>query len=243
MHLERPLLFFDLETTGLDMEKDRVIEIAGIKVYPDKRQERFESFLNPERPIPEEITALTGITDAMVQDAPTFRELASSLLPLFRDADLAGHNIQHFDIPMLEAEFRRAGMSMPMPEQRAVLDTLEIVKKHEVRTLGWTYSFYLGKERVDAHRSMEDTEATMEILRAQIRKYGMSGTPASLQKDIRYPFLDSGKRLKKESDKVMINFGKYRGKALSYIKKIDPDYVDWMRENLGKEVADILSGA
>ena len=241
MHLHRPLFFFDLETTGLDTEKDRVIEFAGIKVHPDKRQERFETFINPERPIPIEITDLTGITNEMVRDAPTFRDLTSTLIALLKDADLAGHNVHNFDIPMLEAEFRRVGLSMPVPDGRAVLDTLEILKKYEVRTLGWAYRFYMGEERQDFHRSMEDTEAALAILRAQIIKYEMKGTPSELQIEIRYPFLDSRNRLKKEGDHIMINFGKYRGKALAYVKKTDPDYVDWMRENLGQEVSDILS--
>ncbi len=241
MHLERPLLFFDLETTGLDTEKDRVIEIACIKMYPDKRQERFESFVNPERPIPAEITQLTGISDPLVAQAPTFRALTQELMPLLRDADLAGYNIYNFDIPMLEAEFRRAGIVMPGPPDRAALDMLEILKKHEVRTLGWAYKFYLGNERDGGHRSMEDTEAAVEIMRAQIIRYGLKGAPSEVQAAVRYPYLDAGKRLKIERDQVMINFGKYRGKALAYIHKTDPEYVDWMRENLGQEVARILN--
>jgi len=242
MRLERPLLFFDLETTGLDKERDRIIEFAGIKVHPDKSQERFESFVNPERPIPEEITEITGITNEMVAEAPTFQELISTLIGLIKDADLAGHNVQNFDIPMLEAEFKRVGYSLPGPNGRAVLDTLEIIKKHEVRTLGWAYSFYLDKELKDAHRSMQDTEAAVDILRAQIIKYDLKGTPGELQAAIRYPFLDAGKRFKIERDQIMINFGKYRGKALAYLRKVDPDYVDWMRDNLGDDVEQILSG-
>ena len=242
MHLERPLLFFDLETTGLDKERDRIIEFAGIKVFPDKRQERFETFINPERPIPDEITEITGITNEMVADAPTLQEIISTLIGLVKDADLAGHNVQNFDIPMLEAEFKRVGYTLPGPEGRAVLDTLEIIKKHEVRTLGWAYTFYLDKELTDAHRSMQDTEATVDILRAQIVKYKLKGTPQELQAAIRYPFLDAGKRFKIEKDQVMINFGKYRGKALAHIRQIDPDYLDWMRDNFGDEVEQVLSG-
>lgn len=242
MHLERPLLFFDLETTGLDKERDRIIEFAGIKVFPDKSQERFETFINPERPIPDEITEITGITNEMVADAPTLQEIISTLIGLVKDADLAGHNVQNFDIPMLKAEFKRVGYSLPGPEGRAVLDTLEIIKKHEIRTLGWAYQFYLEKELKDAHRSMQDTDATVDILRAQIIKYNLQGTPQELQAEIRYPFLDAGKRFKIEKDQVMINFGKYRGKPLAYIRQVDPDYLDWMRDNFGDEVEQILSG-
>jgi DNA polymerase-3 subunit epsilon len=240
MRLERPLVFFDLETTGLDVEKDRVIEFAAIKVFPDKRKERFESFVNPERPVPAEITKLTGITDAMVAEAPVFRDLTSPIQNLIKDADLAGYNISNFDVPMLEAEFKRSGQSLPGPFDRAIVDPLEILKKQEVRTLSWAYAFYLGQERKEGHRSMEDTEATMEVLRAQIKQYDLTGTPIELQTEIRHPFLDSGKRFKLEGDSVLVNFGKYRGKALAFIKKTDPDYVSWMRENLGPEIARVL---
>lgn len=243
MRLERPLLFFDLETTGLDKEKDRIIEFAGIKVFPDKRQERFETFINPERPIPEEVQELTGITNEMVAEAPTFQEVLSTLIALIKDADLSGHNVLNFDIPMLSAEFRRVGYSLPGPENRAVIDTLEVIKKYEVRTLGWAYSFYMGEELTDAHRSMQDTEASLKVLRAQIVKYNLQGSAEELQAEIRYPFLDSGKRFKIERDQIMVNFGKYRGKALAYVRKIDPDYVDWMQDNLGPEVEQLLSGA
>ena len=117
---------------------------------------------------------------------------------------------------------------------------LEILKKHEVRTLSWAHQFYLDEASGDGHRSMEDTEMTMKVLRAQIKKYGLSGSVAEIQQEIRYPYLDGGRRLKQEGDQILINFGKYRGKALSYIRQVDPEYISWMRENLGMEVARIL---
>ncbi len=240
MRLERPLLFFDLETTGLDTERDRVIEFACVKAFPDKTQERFESFVNPERPIPPEVVKLTGIDDSMVAEAPTFRELVPALQKLMLDADLAGYNVVNFDIPMLESEFKRCNVIMPGPDNRAVIDPLEILKKHEIRTLSWAYQFYMGESPPEGHRSMEDTESTMKILRAQIKQYGLSGSVSEIQQEIRFPYLDGGRRLKQDGDKVLINFGKYRGKALSYIKQVDPDYISWMRENLGMEVAKII---
>lgn len=241
MRLERPLLFFDLETTGLDTDRDRVIEFAGIKAFPDKTQERFESFVNPERPIPAEVTQLTGITNEMVADAPTFQELIPALQKLMKDADLAGYNVINFDIPMLESEFKRCNVPMPGPASRSVVDPLEILKKHEVRTLSWAHSFYLDEAPGDGHRSMEDTETTMKVLRAQIKKYGLAGSVAEIQQEIRFPYLDGGRRLKQDGEQILINFGKYRGKALSYIRQTDPEYISWMRENLGMEVAKILS--
>lgn len=241
MRLARPLVFFDLETTGLDVEKDRVIEIAIIKVFPDKKQERFESFVNPGRPLPTEIIELTGISEEMVTNAPLFNELAPTITNLIKDSDLAGYNISNFDVPMLLAEFKRCGLPLPGPSNRAIVDPLEILKKQEVRTLSWAYQFYLGDERTEGHRSMQDTEATMEVLRAQIKQYDLKGSAADIQSEIRFPYLDSGKRLKMEGDKVMINFGKYRGKALAYVKKVDPDYMDWMAENLGPELKTFLN--
>ncbi len=243
MRLERPLVFFDLETTGLDVEKDRVIEIAIIKVFPDKKQERFESFVNPGRPLPPEIIELTGISEAMVADAPVFNELTTPISNLIKDSDLAGYNISNFDVPMLQAEFKRCGLPLPGPTDRAVVDPLEILKKQEVRTLSSAYQYYLGDVRTEGHRSMQDTEATMEVLREQIKRYDLKGSAAAIQSEIRYPYLDSGKRLKMEGDKVMINFGKYRGKALAYVKKVDPDYMDWMMENLGPELKTFLNNA
>ncbi|MEZ4700375.1 MAG: 3'-5' exonuclease [Rhodothermales bacterium] len=240
MRLERPLLFFDLETTGLDVEKDRIVEIACIKVHPDKRQERFETFLNPERPIPPEVTELTGITDEMVAAAPLFREIADTLGGMLRDADLAGYNAINFDVPMLQAEFKRAGVVMPAPADRAVLDPLTILKKYEVRTLGWAHAFYLGQEMPRAHRSMDDTEAAMTILREQIKRYQLTGSPRELQDELRKPYLDDGQRFKLEGETVMITFGKYRNKALSFVRKTDPDYLKWMRDTMGPEVAAIL---
>lgn len=240
MHLDRPLVFFDLETTGLDVEKDRVIEIACIKVHADRRQERFETFLHPERPIPAEVTELTGISNEMVADAPRFREVAPTLTGLLADADLVGYNAITFDVPMLEAEFRRAGLPVPAPEDRAVLDPLAILKKYELRTLGWAHRFYCGADISGAHRSMTDTEAAMSILREQIKRYNLAGSPRELRDEIRKPYLDDGQRFKLEGDAVQIAFGKYRNKALAYVRKTDPDYVKWMRDTMGPEVAGIL---
>jgi DNA polymerase-3 subunit epsilon len=240
MHLDRPLLFFDLETTGLDLEKDRAIEIACIKVHPDRRQERFETLLNPQIPIPPEVAELTGIDDAKVAGAPLFREVADSLGALFGDADLAGYNAVGFDVPLLQAEFKRAGLVMPGPADRAILDPLLILKKFEVRSLGWTHRFYFQEDLPAAHRSMVDTEAAMRVLREQIKRYDLSGSPAELQVALRHPYLDSGQRLRLDGDQVMINFGKYRNKALAFVRKTDPDYVKWMRDTMGAEVAAAL---
>ena len=241
MHLDRPLVFFDLETTGLDAEADRIIEIACIKVFPDRRpQERLEALINPGRPIPPEVIEITGITNEMVQDAQPFAQIVPSLSELIRDADLGGYNAGSFDVPFLEATYRRSGVVMPGPADRAVIDPLEILKKMESRSLSWAYEFYLDKPFEGAHRALQDIEATMDVLRVQVGKYGLKGTVQDIQKEIRKPFLDARRRLKWQGNKVVINFGKYRGKALDYVRRVDPDYLSWMRENFGMEVATLL---
>ncbi len=176
----------------------------------------------------------------MVAGAPLFREIADTLGGLLRDADLAGYNAIGFDVPMLTAEYKRAGMTMPALPDRAVLDPLTILKKYEVRTLGWAHTFYLGTEMPRAHRSMDDTEAAMNIFREQIKRYNLDGSALELQVELRKPYLDDGQRFKLEGETVTIAFGKYRGKALAFVRKTDPDYVKWMRDTMGPEVAAVL---
>lgn len=241
MRLERPLVFFDLETTGLDFEQDRIIEIACIKVFPDRRpQERFETLINPLRPIPHQITEITNITDEMVREAPAFPDTIPAISALIRDADFCGYNAGSFDIPFLEAAYKRSGVVMPGPAERAVIDPLEILKKSEPRSLQWAHQFYLGKPLEGAHRAMQDIQATMDVLRAQISKYELQGSVKEIQDEIRKPYLDARRRLKMENGKVIITFGKYKGKPLDLVKKTDPDYLRWMRENFGQEMARLL---
>ena len=240
MQLDRPILFFDLETTGLDVASARIIEFAGIKVFPDRRQERFDSLVNPGLELPQEVAELTGITDEMLANAPSFEHIMPRINELAVDADFAGYNLSGFDVPILMAECIRCGGQLSGPSDRAVVDPLEILRKEEVRTLSWAHQFYLDAPMEDAHRSMEDVEATMRILRAQIVKYEITGTPQDIQAKTRHPYLDAGRKLKLENGKVMINFGKHRGKSLAFIRQTQPDYIEWMMGTLDPEVANLL---
>ena len=240
MQLDRPILFFDLETTGLDIESARIIEFAGIKVFPDRRQERFDSLVNPGMKLPQEVVTLTGITDEMLTEAPSFQNIMPRINELAADADFAGYNLSGFDIPILVAECQRCGGRLYGPSDRSVVDPLEILRKEEVRTLSWAHQFYLDEPMGSAHRSMQDVEATMRILRAQIVKYEIKGTPQDIQAKTRHPYLDAGRKLKLENGKVMINFGKHRGKSLAFIRQTQPDYIEWMMDKLDPEVVTLL---
>ena len=173
LNLTKPLVVFDLETTGLDLVKDRIIQISYIKVYPDGREERNNHIVNPECPIRPEITKLTGISDDDVRDKPTFRQLARTLSDTFTGCDFAGFNSNHFDIPLLAEEFLRAGIDFDFARCRLV-DAQTIFHKMERRNLAAAYKFYCGRKMEDdftAHRADEDTEATYRVLQCELDRY------------------------------------------------------------------------
>ena len=173
LNLTKPLVVFDLETTGLDMVNDRVIQLSYIKIYPDGREERENIFVNPQKPIPAEVQALTGITDDDVKDDKTFKEIATSLSEKFAGCDFAGFNSNHFDIPMLAEEFLRAGVDYDFNRAR-LIDAQVIFHKMERRNLAAAYKFYCGRKMEDdfeAHRADQDTEATYRVLLGEIERY------------------------------------------------------------------------
>lgn len=173
LNLKKPLVVFDLETTGLDMVKDRIIQLSYIKVYPDGHEERVNYLINPEVPIKPEITQLTGISDADVKDCPTFKQLAKSLSEIFAGCDFAGYNSNHFDIPLLAEEFLRAGIDFDFSKCR-LIDAQTIFHKLERRNLAAAYKFYCGRRMEDdfeAHRADQDTEATYRVLQAELDHY------------------------------------------------------------------------
>ena len=162
LNLTKPMVVFDLETTGLDIANDKIIQISYIKVYPDGKEERQNYFVNPMKPIPQEVQDLTHITDDMVKDAPTFKDLAPTLAADFKDCDFAGFNSNNFDIPMLAEEFLRAGVAYDFSKCR-LIDACQIFRKMERRNLAAAYKFYCGRkmeEDFQAHLANEDTEAT-----------------------------------------------------------------------------------
>lgn len=258
LNLQKPLVIFDLETTGLDLVKDRVIQISYIKVYPDGHEERGNELINPERPIPELVTSLTGISDADVQGKPTFKAIAARLSDSFRGCDFAGFNSNHFDIPLLAEEFLRAGIDFDFSKCRLV-DAQTIFHKMERRNLAAAYKFYCGREMeedFEAHRADQDTEATYRVLMGQLDKYSPETEPdkeRQLQNDIAFLAdfsrqnnnVDFAGRIvwsevkDKNGKPVMgkdgkpqmtevFNFGKHKGIPVSQVLRFDPGYYSWI---------------
>lgn len=230
LNLKNPIIFFDLETTGLDIANDRIIEIAYIKVYPNGNEESFTYRINPERPIPAESTAVHGITDEDVKDCPTFKQMASKIAADFKGADLAGYNSARFDLPMLAEEFLRADVDIDL-STRKMIDVQTIFHKKEQRTLSAAYKFYCQQDLVDAHAAMADTKATYEILQSQLDRY------PDLQNDMAFlanytctsKNVDfAGRIVYNDKGVEVINFGKYKGQPVADVLKNDPGYYGWI---------------
>ena len=243
-------MIFDLETTGLDMVKDRVIQISYIKVFPDGREVRGNELVNPEKPIPDLITQLTGISDADVKSKPTFKQLASKLSEVFTGSDIAGFNSNYFDIPMLAEEFLRAGVDFDFSKAR-LIDACTIFKKLERRNLASAYKFYCGRRMEDdfeAHRADQDTEATYRVLMGELDYYteehqralGEDPTDRVLQNDMQ-ALADfsktndnvdfAGRIVWAEVNGVrteVFNFGKHKGLPVADVLRMDPGYYSWI---------------
>ena len=257
-NLFKPLVVFDLETTGLDLVSDRIIQISFIKIYPDWKEERENIFINPERPIPTSVVALTGISDADVADAPTFKQKAKELADKFSGCDFAGFNSNRFDIPMLAEEFLRAGVDFDFSKCR-LIDMQNIYHKMERRNLAAAYKFYCGRKMEDdfeAHRADQDTEATWRVLQGQLDMYApenQSEEDRVLNNDMEElaefskmnDFVDFAGRIvwedmKDQDGKVLLdvtgkvrrheifNFGKYKGWDVAEVLRKDPGYYSWM---------------
>jgi len=230
--LNKPLAFFDLETTGLDVTNDRIIEIAILKMNPDGTQETFAKRVNPEMPISSESSEITGIKDADVKDCPTFSDLASEIATFIGDADLAGYNSNKFDIPVLAEEFLRAESDFNMSSRRFV-DVQNIFHKMEQRTLAAAYQFYCNQNLENAHSALADIEATKDVFLAQLERYD------TLQKDVDFladftrtgnnEILDfAGRIARNEHGEVIYNFGKHKGKTVAQVNSDEPGYYGWL---------------
>ncbi|MDR1403752.1 MAG: 3'-5' exonuclease [Tannerellaceae bacterium] len=230
LNLKNPLVFFDLETTGINIVKDRIVEVSFVKVYTNGKEESKTRRINPGIPIPPEATAIHGISDEDVKDCLTFREIAKSLAIQIEGCDLAGFNSNRFDIPMLAEEFLRAGVDIEL-SRRKFVDVQTIFHKMEQRTLSAAYKFYCNKELENAHTSKADTIATYEILKAQLDRY------PDLKNDI--AFLSefssfgnnvdfSGRMVYNDKGKEVINFGKYKGQLVTEVLQKDPGYYSWI---------------
>ena len=258
LNLTKPLVIFDLETTGLDLVNDRIIQISFIKVYPDGKEERGDYLVNPEKPIPSEISALTGISDADVANAKTFKQLSSELEAKFKGCDFAGFNSNHFDIPLLAEEFLRSGIDFDFAKCR-LIDVQTIFHKMERRNLAAAYKFYCGRKMEEdfaAHHADQDTEATYRVLQGELDRYNplTAETPdRALPNDMDYlaefsktnNYVDFAGRIiwkemvdaKNETIKdkdgkplmhEVFNFGKCKGWDVAEVLKRDPGYYSWM---------------
>ena len=233
LHLERPIVFFDLETTGVDIVNDRIVEICLLKILPNSCEESKVMRINPGIHIPEEASNVHGIYDKDVADCPHFADVAADIWAFIKDCDLGGFNSNHFDIPMLAEEFLRIGMNVDLGKCRRV-DVQNIYHKLERRTLVAAYQFYCHKNLEDAHSALADTKATYEVLCAQLDHY-----PDDLQNDIdflaEYSMRDrnvdfAGRIVRDEQGVETFNFGKYKGRAVQDVLRRDPGYFNWMMQ-------------
>lgn len=232
LNLKRPMVFFDLETTGVDTSKDRIVEISMIKIMPDGEEITKTRRLNPEMHIPEEATSVHGITDEDVKDCPTFRQVAKSLEQFITGCDFGGFNSNRFDLPLLVEEFMRAGLDVDL-KRRKFVDVQNIFHKKEQRTLVAAYRFYCDKDLTDAHAAEADTRATYEVLKAQLDRYD------DLRNDVDFLAEFSargesadyaGRIVYNEQGVEVFGFGKHRGKSVAEIFEREPSYYTWMME-------------
>jgi len=231
LNLKNPIVFFDLETTGVNINTDRIVEICYLKVYPNGNEESKTMRINPEMHIPESSSAIHGIYDKDVENCPTFKEVAKDIAKDIEGCDLAGFNSNRFDIPVLAEEFLRADVDIDMMK-RKFIDVQVIYHKLEQRTLSAAYKFYCKKELDDAHTAEADTKATYEVLKAQLDMY-----PEDLKNDMAFLAdyssfnrnVDFAGRIVYDNNNVEVfNFGKYKGASVKEVLQRDPGYYGWI---------------
>lgn len=231
LKLIRPLVVFDIESTGVSPRKDRIIELAAIKLMPNGEEISKCWLMNPGVPIPPETTAIHGISDEIVKDCPTFADKAKEIFEFFRDCDLSGFNADRFDIPCLEEEFARVGMAFA-PSARKHVDVQRIYHKKEPRDLSAAVRFYLGRNHDGAHGAEADTRATLEVLKAQMAKY--TDLPQTVDEMDEYlvphdPLnADRAGTLRWKDGELTINFGKKKGESLKKLLLNEPNYLKWI---------------
>lgn len=229
LKLTKPLAFIDLETTGTNLGTDRIVEIAIVKILPDSTRSVKRKVINPEMAIPKFSSDIHGITDEMVKDAPTFKQVAAELKQMLDGCDLAGYNSNRFDIPLLVEEFLRAGVDFDL-KGRKLVDVQKIFHLMEQRTLSAAYKFYCNKCHEGAHSAEADASATHEVLIAQIEKYPMLGTTVEsiLKVTGEEVIVDLARRFVMDNGVEVFNFGKYKGRPVSDVLRAEPQYYDWM---------------
>lgn len=232
LHLERPLVFFDLEATGTDPQEARIIQIGMQRFTPAPDgatlEETVDLLVDPEQTVPEAVVELTGLSPDAIRQALPLAERADRIASLLADADLAGYNAIAYDLPLLKAEFERIGRSLPGPKDRVVLDPYRLEQALRPRTLSALYERYTGTALDDAHDALRDVEAAGAVLQRQLDEHEIEGTPADLANLIRGDYLDDGRKLKQDGDSVVVCFGKHQGKTLQELQSDHPDYFDWM---------------
>jgi len=246
LELTRPLVVIDTETTGLNKQKDRIVEICMIKILPDETEEILSSFINPEMPIPPESTSIHGIKDEDVKGQPTFKELSKDIVNFMECCDLCGFNFENFDLKVIESELRRVGVNWSRKEKH-IVDVQRIFHKMEPRNLSAAYSKYCGK-KLNAHRAENDVRATIEVLKAQLEKH------SELPKDV--PSLnefcspkdpsniDSDGKFKWYNKEAIITFGQYKGFTLKELVQRYKSYLNWiMGEDFSFEVKQMINEA
>jgi DNA polymerase-3 subunit epsilon len=229
LNLKRPIIFFDLETTGTDAAKDRIVDMALVKLMPDGSRDSFIKRVNPGIPIPAETTAIHGITNEDVKDSPTFKQVAHKLYEWMKGCDLGGYNSARFDLPLLAEEFLRAGINVDFTE-RHMVDVQQIFFKMESRTLSAAYTFYCNKQMENAHNAEADILATIEVLEAQLERYeelvnDVQGLHHYTTTD---QYIDYARRMMIKDGHPVFNFGKHKGRKVEEIFTIEPQYYDWM---------------
>jgi len=233
LKLEKPIVFFDLETTGVKVAEDRIVEISILKVFPNGNKESKTWLVNPTIPIPSETTAIHGISDKKVANEPTFKQLAPEIAGLIHNCDLAGYNSNKFDIPLLAEEFLRSGINFDMIGRKAV-DVQNIFHKMEQRTLVAAYKFYCDKDLINAHSAEADTTATYEILLAQLNKYDKLENSINFLSDFSQrggKFADIAGFIRYNEDgEEVLSFGKYSGVTLKQIWNENPGYFSWINQ-------------
>jgi DNA polymerase-3 subunit epsilon len=232
LKLARPLLFFDIESTGLSIAYDRIVELCFIKIYPNGNEESQTLRFNPLIPISPDASAVTGITNEDVADCPTFKEKAAELAQIFSGCDIAGYNSNSFDVPLLVEEFLRAGVDFDISKAKLV-DVQTIFFKKEPRNLTAAYRFYCDKNLEDAHSALADTRATYEVLKAQLERYDDLEGDVNFLSDFtkRNDNVDlAGRIVYNEQRQEVFNFGKYRGKPVVEVLQRDPGFYAWMMQ-------------
>ena len=234
IQLEKPLCVFDLETTGLNISKDRIVQIAILKIHPSGKKEELNLLINPEMNISDSNSAIHGVTNEMVKDSPTFKDAGSEIVAFIGTSDLAGYNSNKFDIPVLAEEFLRADIEFDLSTKDCV-DIQNIFHKMEQRTLVAAYKFYCSKELTNAHDAMADTVATWEVFEKQLEQYDnlkpnidflADFSRNSVHKNIDF----SGRLAINENNEAIYNFGKHKGKTIKEISVSEPGYYGWMLE-------------